>query len=474
MGLGKVFPGGPTDPEQGKAAVGVGFLRLEGLNLYPEPKPIKDYCDAEATWRCKIVCLGMAGVTCAIALICGWTGAKNGSVGTARTDDLLTIIQMQFETMEAGPKAIVGDLNGTIDAFSTMQGMLKEKGWTDIGNDSAKCHGKPGQPTCQSNGEVKESRIDYCFANDRLTPAITSCVVDQSGDFPTHRSLLIEINTVELENVTRQLQRPTNFAKLFEDKVQEETKKAEEEAVKKASEDNDDEVKGVDQHAIRKSHLNELHTQMGKQINNRFSRLRLAVMTKETTRQWDLIAAAVEEAIIAFFELTERAAKKMRGRSKITFKQTSRNVLNGIEEDEENAEAATRAEWLRKAAGEHTRMGNKLINVARRIKTMARNKDNTEKNEADAKLNAITCEAYNNLAEEVGKSKQLSEQQKNRSAWIGTKPSREKRKLKQPQTDSDQITEKHVAEVQLHAKEVQEMLQEFGTCDLSNIIHAAK
>ena len=70
----------------------------------------------------------MAGVTCAIALIYGWTEARKGSVDAARTDDLLTILQMQFETMEAGPKAIVGDLNGTIDAFSTMQGMLKEKG----------------------------------------------------------------------------------------------------------------------------------------------------------------------------------------------------------------------------------------------------------------------------------------------------------------------------------------------------------
>ena len=53
--------------------------------------------------------------------------------------------------------------------------------------------------------------------------------MDQRGDYPTHWSLLIEINTVELENVARRLQRPTSFAKLFEDKVQEETKKAEEE-----------------------------------------------------------------------------------------------------------------------------------------------------------------------------------------------------------------------------------------------------
>ena len=52
--IGKAFQGGPTDPEQGKAAAGVGFLSLEGLNLYPVAKPIKDYCDAEATGRCRL------------------------------------------------------------------------------------------------------------------------------------------------------------------------------------------------------------------------------------------------------------------------------------------------------------------------------------------------------------------------------------------------------------------------------------
>ena len=50
----------------------------------------------------------------------------------------------------------------------------------------------------------------------------------------------------------------------------------------------------------------------------------------------------------------------------------TRNVLQGIEEEEDNAELVTRAEWLRKVAGEHTVMGNKLISIARRMKTNAR------------------------------------------------------------------------------------------------------
>ena len=175
---GKNFIGGPTDPEQAKAAAGVGALSVEGLGIYSVPKPISDYADAEATGRCKIVCCDVGGCTLAIAIVYGWTGGTKGSSEAARTDDILTIIQMQFDSMPPGPKAIAGDLNGSIEAFPTLAIMLEEQGWTDIGNDSSKCGGKPGQPTCQANDGVKESRIDYFIANDRLTPAVVSCKVD--------------------------------------------------------------------------------------------------------------------------------------------------------------------------------------------------------------------------------------------------------------------------------------------------------
>ena len=100
------------------------------------------------------------GTTLAIVVIYGWTGGRKSSAEAARTDDILTIVQMQFETMPAGPKLIAGDLNGSVEAFPTMQAMLSEKGWTDLGMASSLCEGKPGQPTCQTKDTAKESRID--------------------------------------------------------------------------------------------------------------------------------------------------------------------------------------------------------------------------------------------------------------------------------------------------------------------------
>ena len=95
--------------------------------------------------------------------------------------------------------------------------------------------------------------------------------------------------------------------------MQEEVKQTEEEAATKAKEENKDEVKGVDQREIRKRNFKELYKQMNVQINNRFSRLRHAAMTKDTTKQWDLVAAVVDEPNNIFFYLKERAAKMMRG-----------------------------------------------------------------------------------------------------------------------------------------------------------------
>ena len=81
---------------------------------------------------------------------------------------------------------------------------------------------------------------------------------------------------------------------------------------------------------------------MDKQIDNRHSRILHAELTKDTTTQWDLIAAAVEEANIRYHGLVGKESSKMRRRSKITFKKQIRNVPEGIEYAEKTAERTPR------------------------------------------------------------------------------------------------------------------------------------
>ena len=61
-----------------------------------------------------------------------------------------------------------------------------------------------------------------------------------------------------------------------------------------------------------------------------------------------------------------------------------------MEDDDENADLVTRATWLRAVAGHHTGLANKLINVARRMKTKASNDQEAGENKA---LNIQTLKA---------------------------------------------------------------------------------
>lgn len=165
---GKAYIGGPTDPEQGKAAAGVGALFLKDLAVYPIPKATDDYRDVEKSGRCKIVCFDAGGCTIVCAIVYGWTGASKGCKLAARTDDILAIIQVQFEALDPGPKIIMGDFNGSLDAFPTACALIDEHGWTDVGNDEGICQGRPGRATCHTNSDAKESRIDFIFTNERM------------------------------------------------------------------------------------------------------------------------------------------------------------------------------------------------------------------------------------------------------------------------------------------------------------------
>ena len=87
-----------------------------------------------------------------------------------------------------------------------------------------------------------------------------------------------------------------------------------------------------------KRNLDSLHKAIDTAIEKKKHRLSYAVRIRDTSMQWDLIAAAVEEGVIEFFELKGKEATKMKGRSKITFAKRTKRLLKGIEGEESNAD----------------------------------------------------------------------------------------------------------------------------------------
>ena len=110
---------------------------------------------------------------------------KNGNDAAARTDDLLTVVQQEFEAMDSGPKMIMGDINATTDALLTILQMMVEGGWTDVGGIARICNGDTNMPTCHANANAKESRIDFIFVNAYLLPPIDKSWVDEENIFAT-------------------------------------------------------------------------------------------------------------------------------------------------------------------------------------------------------------------------------------------------------------------------------------------------
>ena len=98
----------------------------------------------------------------------------------------------------------------------------------------------------------------------------------------------------------------------------------------------------------------------------------------------------------------------MRGRSKITFDNKTKRLLQGIEDDEANADLVSRATWLRTAANCRTKLGNRIINLARTMKPC-----NNAAAEMDRqKVTGNTANAYVDLATKSCTKANLTEDQK--------------------------------------------------------------
>ena len=318
--------------------------------------------------RCKIYCVDIAGETLVCANVYGWSGGVKGSKEAERTDDILAIVRMQFKRMAPGPKLICGDFNAQRGCLPNLETMLGEEGWTDVGDDNNATGGKPGQFTCHANAKVKKSRIDYFIVNDYLAPAVKGFEVINDSNFPTHRPIRMRIAVAQLKTVTNQLRRPTNYATLFQEKVDKDVK-AKQEEMDAEAEAKGEKSKKADENEIRKNNLSKLHGLMDKHIKEREPRIKRAVDQKNTTMQWDLIAAAVEAANIEFHGLTAKEATKMRGRSKITFQKKQCDILHHEDDSRDNDDFDNKLKWLNKVAGQHAKLGNKLIATAKRIKS---------------------------------------------------------------------------------------------------------
>ena len=122
----------------------------------------------------------------------------------------------------------------------------------------------------------------------------------------------------------------------------------------------------------------------------------------------------------------------MRGRSKICFRNTTKNMLQGVDEDKQNNRLAAKADWLRRLAQDHAAQGNRLTNIARRMKVIAGDASDSSRRRDNRCFNQATLDAYNKQAKASGAKENLTEQQKKQIAesWkqiVGKKANNQRR-----------------------------------------------
>ena len=314
-----------------------------------------------------------------------------------RTNDLITIVQEQFSQLPEGPKLIAADLNGDTQNFGALSEMLLKQGWVDAGMDPKACKQGVGMPTCHTNGEAKESRIDFIFLNPQLAPALEDCMVDMEDLIKTHRPLIVKLRMGRIQTTARTLEKTTDYSELIAQKIQHGI----DDALGKTAQDDQDhghddsskQPPKVDTGRIRRDIVNGFHDEMDIQIEKRESRLHEAQQSSDTERYWMLITAAVEEAAINYFHLEGKYATKMRGRSKVTFKCVQRCLLHGAE----NAATDDEISFINaatKAMSNHTQQGNRAINIARRVIATTKISNDADRVRTNKAYNVATLDAY--------------------------------------------------------------------------------
>ena len=98
----------------------------------------------------------------------------------------------EFEFQPAGPKLILGDINGDIQSFPALHAAVQAEDYTDLGNYPGLCS-VLAQPTCHMRQHDSHTRRDYVFANHAALPIISSFRVVDDHLLPTHSALVITI-----------------------------------------------------------------------------------------------------------------------------------------------------------------------------------------------------------------------------------------------------------------------------------------
>jgi len=149
----------------------------------------------------------------------GHPNAEKDDQAASRTCDMLNIVMQDAELQDPGPKLIVGDINGPIHRFPSLDNAISMGEWIDVGADPTLNGGTPPEGTCRSSTPgARLNRRDYVFANERAHSLIDRFDVDADSLLPVHSVLKVRFKGCVPKVAYDAVRLPRRLFKLVHDK----------------------------------------------------------------------------------------------------------------------------------------------------------------------------------------------------------------------------------------------------------------
>eukprot|EP00973_Karenia_brevis_P038453 5303805-Karenia_brevis.AAC.1 len=82
-----------------------------------------------------------------VANVYGWTNGHTDAQARTRTDSMISMILNEFSQLPEGPRLIVGDFNADVENLPTLDAVVEEGKFVDLGAQAHVFNQPPTQPT---------------------------------------------------------------------------------------------------------------------------------------------------------------------------------------------------------------------------------------------------------------------------------------------------------------------------------------
>lgn len=141
-----------------------------------------------------------------------WTGSQTRDEERNKGDIMYYEVQLDAMERKQVPILIVGDKNAHVSSYRSLQRLISEFGWCDVGTCADRWGGAKYEATCKSSATAKPTIICYITANPQAAKYMRSFKIVFNIAIPTHARLELVLKGEGTENPLQARTKPQSLA----------------------------------------------------------------------------------------------------------------------------------------------------------------------------------------------------------------------------------------------------------------------